>query len=174
VRTRYVLVVPSAYERLGGDAALRAIVEDFYDRVFADAMIGFLFNGTDRARLVQKEWELAAAMLGADVRYTGRPMRQAHARSPILGGHFARRQQILRETLADHHVPDDVAAEWLRHNDRLRPQVTADASSECSHTAAEQRLAREARRLPIAGAAASSTPAPAPERKLLKLGRRIR
>jgi hemoglobin len=165
--------VPTAYERLGPDA-LRAILEDFYDRVFTDPMIGFLFSGSDRARLVQKEWELSAAMLGGPVRYTGRPMRQAHARSPILGGHFARRQQILRETLADHGVAEDIAAEWLRHNDRLRPQVTADAGSECSHSRAEQRLTDEARRLPIAsGDAASEPPAAGAElgARLLKLGR---
>jgi hemoglobin len=161
--------VPTAYERIGPDA-LRVILEDFYHRVFADPMIGFLFSGSDRERLVQKEWELSAAMLGGPVRYTGRPMRQAHARSPILGGHFARRQQILRETLTDHGVADEVAAEWLRHNDRLRPQVTADAGSECSHSRAEKRLSDEARRLPLASAAPASA-APKVGNKLLKLGR---
>ena len=166
--------MPTAFERIGADA-LRAILEDFYDRVLADPMIGFLFSGSDRARLVQKEWELSAAMLGGDVRYTGMPMRQAHARSPILGGHFARRQQILRETLADHGVSDDIAAEWLGHNERLRPQVTADAGSECSHSRAEERLTAEARRLPLASgepAASAQAPRARPSNQLLKLVRR--
>ena len=83
------------FDRIGGPA-LRRVLEDFYDRVFADTMIGFLFAGKNKQRLVQKEWEMAARMLGADeVAYTGRSIPEAHARSPILGGHFERRLQIL-------------------------------------------------------------------------------
>jgi len=74
----------AVFDKVGGDA-LRAVIADFYDRVFADMMIGFLFAGKDKQRLIDKEWELAAVMLGAPgVRYTGRPIRAAHAASPIL------------------------------------------------------------------------------------------
>jgi hemoglobin len=126
----------TAFDQIGGEA-LRRVIEDFYDRVFRDVMIGFLFVGKDRARLVEKEWELAARMLGAtEVRYTGRPIREAHAQVPILGGHFDRRTQILRETLDDHGVAPEVRDTWLEHTAALRAQVTADAGSECDHDAA--------------------------------------
>lgn len=123
------------FERLGGDR-LRTVLEDFYDRVFADVMIGFLFVGKDRQRLVDREWEMAARMLGgADVRYTGKPMREAHARVPILGGHFDRRTQLLRNTLADHHIEQDIVDAWIEHTQALRAQVTADPNSDCNHDA---------------------------------------
>lgn len=128
----------AAFDRIGGPR-LRAVIEDFYDRVFADVMIGFLFVGKDRARLIDKEWELAARMLGADVRYTGKPMREAHARVPILGGHFDRRVQLLRNVLADHAIDAEVQAVWIAHTLALRAQVTADAGSECDHVAAAAR-----------------------------------
>lgn len=128
----------SAFDKIGGDA-LRAVIRDFYDRVFDDAMIGFLFQGKNKERLIQKEWELVARMLGADVRYTGRSMREAHAKSPILGGHFERRLEILRQTLADHAVDDEVRDVWLGHTRKLRSQVTADRSSECDHEADQDR-----------------------------------
>jgi hemoglobin len=121
----------TAFDRIGGDA-LRAVVTDFYKRVFDDVMIGFLFIGKDRARLIEKEWELAARFLGGPVRYTGKPMRAAHARVPIMGGHFDRRLQILKETLADHEVDPDVQEIWIRHTLALRHQVTTDASSACT------------------------------------------
>ncbi len=121
------------FEIIGGDA-LRAVIADFYDRVFADVMIGFLFQGKDKARLVRLEWELAARMLGADVKYTGRPMRVAHAQSPIFGGHFERRLQILRETMADHGVDPDVQRVWIEHAQALRSQITKDQGSECKDT----------------------------------------
>ncbi len=174
---RYAALVATPFERIGGDR-LRAVLEDFYDRVFADPMIGFLFQGSDRARLIDKEWELAATMLGGEVRYTGRPMRQAHARAPILGGHFERRQKLLRDTLDSHGVPSDVTETWLRHNEKLRPQVTADAGSGCDHERSDQRLRDEARRLPIASGTsapseldASRPPSPRGGENLLKIGR---
>lgn len=129
------------YDRIGGEA-LRAVIEDFYDRITGDVMIGFLFAGKDKQRLIDREWEFTASFLGADVRYTGRPMRQAHAASPILGGHFERRFKILEETLADHDVDPEVREAWLRHTRSLRPQVTADRGSECDHDLSAERLAK--------------------------------
>jgi hemoglobin len=122
------------FEQIGGDK-LRAVIADFYDRVFADVMIGFLFQGKDKARLIQLEWELAARMLGAtDVPYTGRPLRVAHAQSPIFGGHFERRLQILRETMRAHDVDEDVQRVWIEHTQALRSQITKDQGSECKDT----------------------------------------
>jgi hemoglobin len=118
------------FDRIGPEK-LRAVLADFYDRVFADVMIGFLFAGKDRERLIEKEWELTARLLGADVPYTGRPLREAHAASPILGGHFARRQQILREVLVAHDVAPEIREAWLAHAESLRPLVTTQSGGEC-------------------------------------------
>ena len=123
------------FAKIGGDK-LRVVITDFYSRIFGDVMIGFMFEGKDRARLIDKEWELAAAMLGADVKYTGRPMRTAHAQSPIFGGHFERRLQILRETMAAHGVDPEVQRVWIEHTQALRDQITRDKGSECKDTTA--------------------------------------
>lgn len=128
---------PSAlFDRIGPDA-LRAVITDFYARVFADVMIGFMFRGKDRQHLIDREYELTAALLGAPgVTYRGRPMRTAHAAHSIFGGQFERRLQILRETLADHAVDPDVQRAWIDHQLALRAQITRDRGSECDDTAA--------------------------------------
>ena len=115
----------------GGAQEIRRVLEEFYERVFADLMIGFLFRGKDRHRLVEKELELTLEALGADVPYTGRPLRAVHAPLPILGGHFLRRLQILREVMAEHGLPRPVQEAWIRHSEALRDQVTADRGSDC-------------------------------------------
>lgn len=118
-----------------GAVKLRAVIADFYDRVFADVMIGFMFQGKAKQHLIDREYELAARMLGAShVQYTGRPMRTAHAQHTIFGGHFERRLQILRETLADHAVAPDVQRVWIEHTQALRAQITRDQGSECRAT----------------------------------------
>jgi hemoglobin len=125
---------PELYAKIGG-AKLREVITDFYARIFPDVMIGFMFEGKDRARLIEMEWQLAASILGApDVKYTGKPIRTAHAQTPIFGGHFERRLQILRETMRDHHVDPDVQRVWIEHTQALRSQVTSDKGSECKDT----------------------------------------
>jgi hemoglobin len=120
------------FERIGGAFALSAIIDDFVERVCADTMIGFLFAKVDKARLKRMEYEHAAAFLGAEVSYTGRELGRAHARHPILGGHFARRRTILADTLARHGVPPEVSAAWLAHQDALRPLITKDDVTQCT------------------------------------------
>ena len=125
---------PALFARIGADK-LRAVIADFYDRVFADVMIGFMFQGKDRRHLVDREYELTAKLLGAPgITYTGRPMRSAHAQHTIFGGHFERRLQILRETMRDHGVDPAVQQVWIDHTNALRSQITRDKGSECKDT----------------------------------------
>jgi truncated hemoglobin YjbI len=120
------------FERIGGEPALRAIVDDFVDRIVDDMMIGFFFRGVDRPRLKLLEYQHAAEHLGGPVRYEGRPLRQAHAKHRIMGGQFARRKELLRKTLLAHGVPDDIASAWLAHVESLREQVTAEPDGQCN------------------------------------------
>jgi hemoglobin len=124
------------FDRIGADA-LRAVLGDFYGRVFGDVMIGFMFRGKDRQHLIDREYELTAALLGAPgITYTGRPMPVAHAQHTIFGGQFERRLQLLRETLRDHAVDPDVQRAWIDHQLSLRGQITRDRGSECDDTVA--------------------------------------
>ena len=90
-----------------------------------------------RARIKEKEFEFAAAHLGAAVQYTGKPIAQAHAPHPIMGGQFARRLELLKQTLVEADVPPSVMEHWLAHTERLRPVVTRDPHGQCNDTASE-------------------------------------
>ena len=149
------------YEQLGGEGRLRAIIERFVDRIFEDPMIGFFFARASRERIKDKEFEFAAAHLGGPVAYSGRPIGEAHAPHPIMGGHFMRRLEILRQTLVEFGVPRNVLEHWIAHTEKLRPAVTSHRGSDCSHEpAAESESVAQSsgthRELPIAGPQASS------------------
>jgi hemoglobin len=148
---------PSALFDQIGPAKLRAVLTEFYARIYADVMIGFMFQGIARQHLIDREYELTAALLGAPgAAYTGRPMRTAHAPHRIFGGQFERRLQILRETLRDHEVAAEVQQAWIDHQLALRSQITADRGSDCD----DPRAAVE-----------RTAPPPDPDRRI-KLGRR--
>jgi hemoglobin len=78
--------ITTFYDQLGGEAALRAIIDDFVERVFADTMIGFFFRDVPIKRIKELEFQHAAELLGGPVPYKGRPLREAHAKHPIMGG----------------------------------------------------------------------------------------
>lgn len=129
----------SYFDDLGGASALRAIIDEFVDRIFADTMIGFLFARASKERIKRFEYEHAAAFLGADVAYSGRDLGEVHRRHPILGGHFGRRRQLLKLTLEKHGVPEHIREAWLAHQDALRAQVTSDLVTQCNHQAVAAR-----------------------------------
>lgn len=119
------------YDDMGGAAALQPIIDDFVERVCGDAMIGFFFARVDRAQLKRLEAQFAARALGADVAYEGRPLRQAHASHRIADGQFARRRELLRQTLRDHGASQAVIDTLLAHTERLRPVVTMTGGPVC-------------------------------------------
>jgi truncated hemoglobin YjbI len=129
------------FEQLGGESRLRAIIDTFIDSVFEDRMIGFFFRNANRARIKEMEYQLIANFLGADVEYKGEPLQNAHAKHPIMGGHFARRQQILKETLQKYQVPEKIMEIWLDHTESLRPLITGQSGSDCDPIEARQRVA---------------------------------
>jgi hemoglobin len=129
----------SLFEQLGGEFQLRGIINTFIDRVFEDRMIGFFFRNADAKRIKEMEYQLAAEFLGAPVAYRGKALDVAHAKHPIMGGHFARRRQILKDTLEAYTVPQAVKEAWLSHTDSLRPLITSQAGSDCEPITAGQR-----------------------------------
>jgi hemoglobin len=112
---------------------LRAVITEFYRRVFDDVMIGFMFAGKDQRRLIDKEFEFTARLLGANIPYTGKPIRAVHAPHRIFGGQFDRRLHILRDALAALAVHPEVQQVWIDHTIALRSQITDDVGSDCGN-----------------------------------------
>jgi len=52
------------YQKIGGEAKLRQVIDTFIDRVFSDRMIGFFFRNADKARIKEMEFQLTAKFLG--------------------------------------------------------------------------------------------------------------
>lgn len=129
----------SLFDQLGGERRLRPLIRDFVDRMVDDTMIGFFFQGVDRDRLADLEYQFTARFLGANVPYEGRPIGAAHRRHRIMGGQFDRRRHILEETMVRYGVEPALRAAWLAHVDDLRKAVTQDAQGQCTDAESERR-----------------------------------
>jgi hemoglobin len=107
------------------ESVVRGVLQSLYDKLFTDPMVGFLFEGKDKARIVDQQVSFTCAFLGGPHRYTGKPLPEAHADLPLLPGHFDRRHRLLEQTLLEQAVPDPIRRRWLRIDETLRSSVLA-------------------------------------------------
>src|SRR5215472_7242639 len=127
----------SLYDQIGGETKVRAVLRSLYDKLFEDPMVGFLFAGKDKQRIVEQQVAFTCGFLGGPQGYTGRPLPEAHASLPLLPGHFDRRHRLLAQVLADEDVPGEVSRAWLRIDEGLRSSVLAAAEDTRTKTRQE-------------------------------------
>lgn len=95
----------SLYERLGGQAAIVAVVDEFVANVAADDRINSFFGGTDIDRLKTLLVEQICAGTGGGCTYTGRDMKTTHAGMGITDEHFNALVEDLVASLNKFNVP---------------------------------------------------------------------
>lgn len=103
----------SIYETIGGEDALVAVVDDFYDRVVADPQLAPFFAGLNMKALKGKQVEFFAEALGGPHVYQGQPMRQAHQGRGITQADFDKVAYHLTSSLAAAGVPDDLVSQII-------------------------------------------------------------
>ena len=102
---------PVLYERLGGEGAIQAVVDRFYERVTADPDLASYFAGVDMTRLRRHQAAFLCQATGGPVTYTGQDMAAAHAAVGITGAALDRVVEHLVETLQEAQVPPAEIAE---------------------------------------------------------------
>jgi hemoglobin len=103
----------SLYERLGGQEAIQAVVEDFVGNVAADERINRFFATTDIARLKRLLAEQICAGASGPCAYSGRDMKRAHAGMGVQGSHFDALVGDLVRSLDKFKVPEREKHELL-------------------------------------------------------------
>jgi hemoglobin len=101
------------YETIGGEDALVAVVDDFYDRVVADPQLAPFFAGIGMKQLKGKQVEFFAQALGGPQVYQGQSMRQAHYGRGITQADFDKVAYHLTSSLVGAGVPGDLVAQII-------------------------------------------------------------
>ena len=112
------------YTNIGGEPRLREILEDFYDRMSKDILIGYFFTGKDTHPIAHMQMGFLLQAMGVSATYAGKSPTQAHGSlSPILAGHFDRRIVILSKTLSDHGLSESDAKIWINFEKAYRKAI---------------------------------------------------
>lgn len=122
-----VQVIPAPpkvlYERLGGEAALRAVVDDFVARTAANPKVNFTRKGTANEwkatpenvnHLKKMLVEFVGMATGGPQKYTGKSMKDVHKGMKITRDEFNALVADLRATLDKFKVPAKEQEELLK------------------------------------------------------------
>jgi hemoglobin len=97
----------SIYDSIGGASAVRAAVDDFYERVLADTRLEPFFADIDLQRLKAHQRAFIAAAIGGPQIFQGRDMASAHAGLGIEDADFDAVVGHLVDTLTGLGVPEE-------------------------------------------------------------------
>jgi hemoglobin len=103
----------SLYERLGGEAAIKAVVDEFVANVGADTRINKYFANANLDRLKGHLVNQIGQASGGPQQYTGRDMKTAHAGMGIDGPAFDALVEDLVKALDKFAVPEQEKSELL-------------------------------------------------------------
>jgi hemoglobin len=113
----------SLYDRLGGQPAVTAVVDDFVGNVAADNRINGFFARTDIPRLKKNLVDQICQGTGGPCTYTGRDMRTAHKGMNITDAQFNALVEDLVKTLDKFKVPEKEKGELLGVLGPMKPQI---------------------------------------------------
>lgn len=98
----------SLYQKLGGGAALNAVVDAFYVKVLADARIKHYFEDINMDKQARRQKAFLAAAFGGPVAWTGKDMRKAHVDLKLTEADFNAVAENLVSTLQDFKVKQEL------------------------------------------------------------------
>ncbi len=115
------------YEKLGGEAAVDAAVELFYQKVLADDRIKQFFEGVDMQRQAGHQKLFLTYAFGGAPSYPGRAMRAAHKvlveEKGLSDEHFDAVLEDLGAALKELGVADELIAEAAAVAETTRADV---------------------------------------------------
>jgi hemoglobin len=111
------------YDRLGGQGAIAAVVDDFTANVAADIRINKFFAKTDIPRFKKLLTDQICAATGGACTYTGRDMKSAHAGMGITDAQFNALVEDLVKSLDKFKVPEKEKGELLGILGPMKPSI---------------------------------------------------
>ncbi len=116
----------SLFEQLGGEGAVNAAVDIFYRKVLADQRINRFFDGVDMDKQAAKQKAFLTMAFGGPANYSGRDMREGHAKLVQLGlndSHFDTVIENLAATLSELGVSSELIGQVAAIAETTRADV---------------------------------------------------
>ena len=123
---------PTLFERIGGEAKLRAVVNDFMDVMESDDRINFTFAETDLAKFKQLLFEQICELTQGPCHYTGRDMRTSHLKLNVDNSMFNALAEDLYVAFERQHVPYHLQNQVVAMLAPMQPDIVKPRSQRAS------------------------------------------
>ena len=112
----------SLYDEVGGLKTLQQVHKIFYDKIYAHPWLSKFFEGFDQQAIEDKQTSFMGEKFGGP-EYNGKPLKQVHENMFIPQELADLRHEILRESLVEANVPNELIDKWLRIDTDFMQQV---------------------------------------------------
>jgi len=103
----------SLFERLGGETAVRKIVEGMYQKIFSDPDTAEFFRKTDKAHQTNKMVAFFVYTLGGADDWEGKSMKEVHQGRGLTPLQFERMIEHVRSTMIENSIIEELITETL-------------------------------------------------------------
>ena len=119
---------------VGGVETLKQVHKIFYDKVYAHPWLGKFFEGHSQQAIENRQTSFMAEKMGGPKTYMGKPPLMAHRAMYINEELFALRQEILKESLQEFGLREDLIEKWLRIDAAFKKQIVKNSIEDFYHT----------------------------------------
>ena len=112
----------SLYEAVGGLPTLQHVHKIFYDKIYAHPWLQKFFEEFEQQVIEDRQTSFMGEKFGGPA-YIGKPLKQVHENMYIRLELADIRHEILRESLCEAKVPEELAERWLRIDSAFMQQV---------------------------------------------------
>ena len=96
----------SLFDRLGGEGAISAVVDKFYEFMLSDQVTKPFFETVDMKKQAARQKQFITLVTGGPNKYQGADMKSAHAKFKINKPTFDQTWANLNKALAHFKVPE--------------------------------------------------------------------
>lgn len=131
---------PEIWAALGQGTRMRAMLEDFYARVYADPLLEPFFHRVTRERAIDKQYEFLADLFTGTRTYFGHSPFNAHHWMVISDELFDYRERLFFEVVRAHGLAEPLIARWASLHERFRREIVKSAPRGLIHNGAEHMM----------------------------------
>jgi len=102
------------YDAVGGLPTLHKVHKIFYDKIYADVWLGQFFAGHDQKFIEIRQTQFMGEKMGGPDPYPGKEIGMVHEAMYITQELYELRHALLRDSLKEAEVPEELRERWLR------------------------------------------------------------
>lgn len=115
------------FDAVGGLPTLQKVHKIFYDKIYVHPWLKVFFEGHNQQAIENRQTSFMAEKMGGAIEYRGKDLKMAHRRMYITQELFDVRQELLRESLQEAGVPEELARRWLKIDNAFKRMIVKDS-----------------------------------------------